>query len=126
MCNINNIANTFKKPVQRQVQDPYIFIYVYITFSMIRLRIYSKFMFCCYGDFPEFYLILLIDIFPSPDGYTTADVNFVWQYGDDSLEGVNNIEMAQFTLSDYKLIVKMQNFSTGKLPQPRLLETVHR
>eukprot|EP00057_Strongylocentrotus_purpuratus_P011247 XP_011665721.1 PREDICTED: gamma-aminobutyric acid receptor subunit beta-2-like isoform X2 [Strongylocentrotus purpuratus] len=56
-------------------------------------------------------------------GYTTADVNFVWQYGDDSLEGVNNIEMAQFTLSDYKLIVKMQNFSTEANSSSHVTET---
>ncbi|XP_030836772.1 gamma-aminobutyric acid receptor subunit beta-2-like [Strongylocentrotus purpuratus] len=59
-------------------------------------------------------------------GYTTADVNFVWQYGDDSLEGVNNIEMAQFTLSDYKLIVKMQNFSTGSYPRLALTFRIKR
>ncbi|XP_041463963.1 gamma-aminobutyric acid receptor subunit beta-2-like isoform X1 [Lytechinus variegatus] len=53
-------------------------------------------------------------------GYTTADVNLVWKYGDDSLEGVSNIEMAQFTLSDYKLIVKMQNFSTGAHSSPHV------
>ena len=49
------------------------------------------------------------------DGYTTSDVNLIWEYGEDSLVGVENIEMAQFTLMDYKLVVKTQNFSTGKI-----------
>ncbi|XP_072170764.1 gamma-aminobutyric acid receptor subunit beta-3-like [Diadema setosum] len=59
-------------------------------------------------------------------GYTTTDVNFVWQYGDDSLEGVENIEMAQFTLVDYKLVVKMQNFSTGSYPRLALTFRIKR
>ncbi|XP_071951888.1 gamma-aminobutyric acid receptor subunit beta-3-like isoform X2 [Antedon mediterranea] len=46
-------------------------------------------------------------------GYTTEDIMYRWEYGDNSIEGTENIDMAQFTLVDYSVQAKVQNFSTG-------------
>ena len=36
-----------------------------------------------------------------PDGYTTTDVVMRWKNGDDSIHDVDDIEIPQFTITNY-------------------------
>ncbi|KAJ8027934.1 Gamma-aminobutyric acid receptor subunit beta-3 [Holothuria leucospilota] len=46
-------------------------------------------------------------------GYTTDDVTFSWYYGNSSIEGINNLTMAQFTLVEHKVITRVITFKTA-------------
>lgn len=46
------------------------------------------------------------------DGYTTDDIEFYWQEGS-SVTGVDNIELPQFSIIDYKTLSKKVVFATG-------------
>ncbi|XP_033112944.1 gamma-aminobutyric acid receptor subunit beta-3-like isoform X2 [Anneissia japonica] len=59
-------------------------------------------------------------------GYTTEDIMYRWEYGDSSIEGTENIDMAQFTLVDYSVQAKVQNFSTGQYPRLTLIFRMRR
>ncbi|KAJ8027933.1 Gamma-aminobutyric acid receptor subunit beta-3 [Holothuria leucospilota] len=49
-------------------------------------------------------------------GYTTDDITFTWQYGDESIEGFENIEMPQFALVEYDLNAR-NTVSAGSYPR---------
>lgn len=51
---------------------------------------------------------------PTADGYTTDDIEFYWNGGKSAVSGVNNIELPQFSIIDYKMISKRVVFATGK------------
>ncbi|XP_077983739.1 gamma-aminobutyric acid receptor subunit beta-1-like [Glandiceps talaboti] len=46
-------------------------------------------------------------------GYTDIDMLMMWKHGDGSLEGIDNIELPQFVLEEYKLVRRVAEFSTG-------------
>lgn len=48
------------------------------------------------------------------DGYTTDDIEFYWNGGESAVTGVNNIELPQFSIVDYKMVSKRVEFTTGK------------
>ncbi|XP_022086236.1 gamma-aminobutyric acid receptor subunit beta-3-like isoform X2 [Acanthaster planci] len=50
-------------------------------------------------------------------GYTLADLSYSWQFGAKSVIGMENINIAQFTITEWKLISRLQNFSTGSYPR---------
>lgn len=47
------------------------------------------------------------------DGYTTDDIEFYWNGGESAVTGVNNIELPQFSIVDYKMVTKRVEFTTG-------------
>uniref|UniRef100_A0A8C1YVA9 Gamma-aminobutyric acid type A receptor beta1 subunit n=1 Tax=Cyprinus carpio TaxID=7962 RepID=A0A8C1YVA9_CYPCA len=49
-------------------------------------------------------------------GYTTDDIEFYWQ-GGSSVTGVDNIELPQFSIIDYKTLSKKAVFATGSYPR---------
>ncbi|XP_002664179.2 gamma-aminobutyric acid receptor subunit beta-1 [Danio rerio] len=49
-------------------------------------------------------------------GYTTDDIEFYWQ-GGSSVTGVDNIELPQFSIIDYKTLSKKVVFATGSYPR---------
>ncbi|KAF7710616.1 gamma-aminobutyric acid receptor subunit beta-1 isoform X1 [Silurus meridionalis] len=49
-------------------------------------------------------------------GYTTDDIEFYWQEGS-SVTGVDNIELPQFSIIDYKTLSKKVVFATGSYPR---------
>lgn len=51
----------------------------------------------------------------SADGYTTDDMTLRWQYGPDSVEGIDNIDMAQFALVGFQLNERNITFEHGEL-----------
>nr|XP_009680304.1 PREDICTED: gamma-aminobutyric acid receptor subunit beta-1 isoform X2 [Struthio camelus australis] len=46
-------------------------------------------------------------------GYTTDDIEFYWNGGVSAVTGVNNIELPQFSIVDYKMVSKRVEFTTG-------------
>ncbi|GAB0188415.1 protein NYNRIN-like [Grus japonensis] len=46
-------------------------------------------------------------------GYTTDDIEFYWHGGESAVTGVNNIELPQFSIVDYKMVSKRVEFTTG-------------
>ncbi|XP_039555052.1 gamma-aminobutyric acid receptor subunit beta-1 isoform X2 [Passer montanus] len=46
-------------------------------------------------------------------GYTTDDIEFYWNGGEAAVTGVNNIELPQFSIVDYKMVSKRVEFTTG-------------
>ncbi|XP_017600065.1 PREDICTED: gamma-aminobutyric acid receptor subunit beta-1 isoform X2 [Corvus brachyrhynchos] len=46
-------------------------------------------------------------------GYTTDDIEFYWNGGESAVTGVNNIELPQFSIVDYKMVSKRVEFTTG-------------
>ncbi|KAK2825812.1 hypothetical protein Q5P01_020026 [Channa striata] len=52
-------------------------------------------------------------------GYTTDDIEFYWQGGSngDSVTGVENIELPQFSIIDYQTLSKKAVFATGSYPR---------
>ncbi|XP_056345721.1 gamma-aminobutyric acid receptor subunit beta-1 [Oenanthe melanoleuca] len=50
-------------------------------------------------------------------GYTTDDIEFYWNGGESAVTGVNNIELPQFSVVDYKMISKRVEFTTGAYPR---------
>ncbi|KAF4790441.1 Gamma-aminobutyric acid receptor subunit beta-1 [Turdus rufiventris] len=51
------------------------------------------------------------------DGYTTDDIEFYWNGGESAVTGVNNIELPQFSIVDYKMVSKRVEFTTGAYPR---------
>ncbi|XP_060728179.1 gamma-aminobutyric acid receptor subunit beta-1 isoform X2 [Tachysurus vachellii] len=49
-------------------------------------------------------------------GYTTDDIEFYWQE-ESSVTGVDNIELPQFSIIDYKTLSKKVVFATGSYPR---------
>ncbi|MBN3299055.1 GBRB1 protein, partial [Amia calva] len=50
-------------------------------------------------------------------GYTTDDIEFYWKGGGNSVTGVSNIELPQFSIMDYKTLSKKVVFTTGSYPR---------
>ncbi|KYO45962.1 hypothetical protein Y1Q_0021569 [Alligator mississippiensis] len=50
-------------------------------------------------------------------GYTTDDIEFYWNGGESAVTGVNNIELPQFSIVDYKMVTKRVEFTTGAYPR---------
>ncbi|XP_033631468.1 gamma-aminobutyric acid receptor subunit beta-3-like [Asterias rubens] len=50
-------------------------------------------------------------------GYTLTDLSYSWQYGGKSVLGMDDIEIAQFTITEWKLVSRIQTFSTGAYPR---------
>ncbi|XP_008063208.1 gamma-aminobutyric acid receptor subunit beta-1 isoform X2 [Carlito syrichta] len=50
-------------------------------------------------------------------GYTTDDIEFYWNGGEGAVTGVNNIELPQFSIVDYKMVSKKVEFTTGAYPR---------
>ncbi|XP_020846285.1 gamma-aminobutyric acid receptor subunit beta-1 [Phascolarctos cinereus] len=50
-------------------------------------------------------------------GYTTDDIEFYWNGGESAVSGVNNIELPQFSIVDYKMVSKKVEFTTGAYPR---------
>ncbi|XP_038055629.1 gamma-aminobutyric acid receptor subunit beta-like [Patiria miniata] len=50
-------------------------------------------------------------------GYTLSEISYSWQFGGKSVVGMENIKIAQFTITEWKLISRLQNFSTGSYPR---------
>ncbi|NWS98338.1 GBRB1 protein, partial [Mionectes macconnelli] len=50
-------------------------------------------------------------------GYTTDDIEFYWNGGESAVTGVNNIELPQFSIVDYKMVSKRVEFTTGAYPR---------
>ena len=48
------------------------------------------------------------------DGYTTMDMIMYWTNGIESVTGVEQIELPQFTIVEYKTVTTLQNLSTGQ------------
>ncbi|OXB83812.1 UNVERIFIED_CONTAM: hypothetical protein H355_003024, partial [Colinus virginianus] len=46
-------------------------------------------------------------------GYTTDDIEFYWNGGKFAVTGVSNIELPQFSITDYKMLSKKVKFTTG-------------
>ncbi|PIK47806.1 putative gamma-aminobutyric acid receptor subunit beta-3 isoform X1 [Apostichopus japonicus] len=59
-------------------------------------------------------------------GYTTDDITLKWQYGADSIEGLNDLEMAQFSLVGYRLNARNISFESGAYPRLSLSFRFHR
>lgn len=55
---------------------------------------------------------MFLSLFCFSDGYTTDDIEFYWQ-GGSSVTGVDNIELPQFSIIDYKTLSKKAVFATG-------------
>ncbi|XP_070553899.1 gamma-aminobutyric acid receptor subunit beta-3-like isoform X2 [Ptychodera flava] len=50
-------------------------------------------------------------------GYTTKDMEYYWKHGNQSVEGMQNIDLPQFEMKDYALVKKTAAFSTGAYPR---------
>ncbi|XP_069046752.1 gamma-aminobutyric acid receptor subunit beta-1 isoform X1 [Lepisosteus oculatus] len=50
-------------------------------------------------------------------GYTTDDIEFYWKGDGNSVTGVNNIELPQFSIMDYRTVSKKVVFTTGSYPR---------
>ncbi|KAF4078778.1 hypothetical protein AMELA_G00185400 [Ameiurus melas] len=50
-------------------------------------------------------------------GYTTDDIQFYWNGGDNAVSGVSQIELPQFSIVDYRLVSRNVVFSTGAYPR---------
>lgn len=48
------------------------------------------------------------------DGYTTDDIVFFWQGGDNAVTGVDKLELPQFSIVDIRLVSREVRFTTGK------------
>lgn len=59
-------------------------------------------------------------LFPLPwfyldtDGYTTDDIVFFWQGGDNAVTGVDKLELPQFSIVDIRLVSREVRFTTGE------------
>ncbi|XP_006813348.1 gamma-aminobutyric acid receptor subunit beta-3-like [Saccoglossus kowalevskii] len=50
-------------------------------------------------------------------GYTTEDVTYAWQYGNRSVQGLEDVQLPQFVLEEYRLVKRQAAFSTGSYPR---------
>uniref|UniRef100_A0A7N6FDV2 Gamma-aminobutyric acid type A receptor beta4 subunit n=1 Tax=Anabas testudineus TaxID=64144 RepID=A0A7N6FDV2_ANATE len=50
-------------------------------------------------------------------GYTTDDIVFFWQGGDDAVTGVDKLELPQFSIVDIRLVSREVRFTTGSYPR---------
>lgn len=48
------------------------------------------------------------------DGYTTDDIVFFWQGGDNAVTGVDKLELPQFSIVDIRLVSREVRFTTGE------------
>lgn len=62
------------------------------------------------------FFLSLLKISPDfdTDGYTTDDIVFFWQGGDDAVTGVDKLELPQFSIVDIRLVSREVRFTTGK------------
>ncbi|KAJ3589429.1 hypothetical protein NHX12_010274 [Muraenolepis orangiensis] len=51
------------------------------------------------------------------DGYTTDDIVFFWQGGDNAVTGVDKLELPQFSIVDIRLVSREVRFITGSYPR---------
>lgn len=56
---------------------------------------------------------LIMGRFMFSDGYTMHDVAMYWRYGEYSVEGIDKVELPQFTMEDYKTLDKVEELLTG-------------
>jgi len=66
---------------------------------------------------------MFLSLFCFSDGYTTDDIEFYWQ-GGSSVTGVDNIELPQFSIIDYKTLSKKAVFATGTVRSLHVHEMV--
>ncbi|XP_043913543.1 gamma-aminobutyric acid receptor subunit beta-4 [Protopterus annectens] len=50
-------------------------------------------------------------------GYTTDDIVFFWQGGDNAVTGVEKLELPQFTIVETRLVTRQVAFTTGSYPR---------
>ncbi|TNN86849.1 Gamma-aminobutyric acid receptor subunit beta-4 [Liparis tanakae] len=50
-------------------------------------------------------------------GYTTDDIVFFWQGGDNAVTGVDKLELPQFSIVDIRLVSREVMFTTGSYPR---------
>ncbi|XP_040006473.1 gamma-aminobutyric acid receptor subunit beta-4 isoform X7 [Xiphias gladius] len=50
-------------------------------------------------------------------GYTTDDIVFFWQGGDNAVTGVDKLELPQFSIVDIRLVSREVRFTTGSYPR---------
>lgn len=48
------------------------------------------------------------------DGYTTDDIVFFWQGGDNAVTGVDKLELPQFSIVDIRRVSREVRFTTGE------------
>lgn len=48
------------------------------------------------------------------DGYTTDDIVFFWQGGDNAVTGVDKLELPQFSIVELRLVSREVRFTTGE------------
>lgn len=48
------------------------------------------------------------------DGYTTDDIVFFWQGGNDAVTGVDKLELPQFSIMELRLVSREVKFTTGR------------
>lgn len=53
------------------------------------------------------------------DGYTTDDIVFFWQGGDNAVTGVDKLELPQFSIVELRLVSREVRFTTGMNESPR-------
>uniref|UniRef100_A0A8C1SZ93 Gamma-aminobutyric acid type A receptor beta4 subunit n=1 Tax=Cyprinus carpio TaxID=7962 RepID=A0A8C1SZ93_CYPCA len=51
------------------------------------------------------------------DGYTTDDIVFFWQGGDNAVTGVDKLELPQFSIVELRLVSREVRFTTGSYPR---------
>lgn len=56
----------------------------------------------------------LVFICSLADGYTTDDIVFFWQGGNNAVTGVDRLELPQFSIMELRLVSKEVVFATGK------------
>lgn len=49
------------------------------------------------------------------DGYAMEDVIMYWKAGKESVRGVEQVELPQFTIVEYKTISTVQHLATGRV-----------
>ncbi|XP_066283302.1 gamma-aminobutyric acid receptor subunit beta-1-like [Branchiostoma lanceolatum] len=50
-------------------------------------------------------------------GYTTEDIRFKWKDGNESIHGLERIELAQFWVGDHEVSDEVQKYETGEYPR---------
>lgn len=66
---------------------------------------------CIYKWYTMWTFIRLFTI--SADGYTTDDIVFFWQGGDNAVTGVDKLELPQFSIVELRLVSREVRFTTG-------------
>lgn len=66
----------------------------------------------------DLHYMLYFSLFDT-DGYTTDDIVFFWQGGDNAVTGVDKLELPQFSIVDIRLVSREVRFTTGKAASTR-------